>query len=118
MLADDGTLAAGWPFTSLIEHWNRKHAQAAFVPSLKRQEPRAYRFGGRVFLGTGTDFGLFLCEPSRGAVYYDPGIKLEGVGTGREVPHRRSQFRIGFTSLWRIYRQFDQINLEGMAGST
>lgn len=111
LLAGDDTIAAGWPFTSLIEHWNRKHAQAAFVPSIKRDNPRQYRYGRRIFLGTGSDFGLFVAALAHGSVCYDPGIKLEGIGTGRETPHRRSQFRMAFRALGDVYRAFERIEV-------
>ena len=111
LVSDDGEVAAGWPFTTLIEHWNRKHAQAAYVPSLKQDEPRAYRYGSRVFLGTGTNFGRFLASLASGAVYYDPGIKLEGVDSLREIPHRRSQFRVSFARLRDLYSTFESIDL-------
>jgi hypothetical protein len=111
LLAGDGTLAAGWPFTSLIEHWNRKHALAAFVPSLKRDMPREYRFGRRVFLGTGSDFGRFLAAMAAGTICYDPGIKLEGVGTRSEIAHRRSQFRIAFGRMASVYELFSSVDV-------
>jgi hypothetical protein len=111
LLAGDGVLAAGWPFTSLIEHWNRKHAQAAFVPSLTRDVPRAYRYGRRVFLGIGSDFGRFLSAVAAGTICYDPGIKLEGIGTGSERAHRRSQFRIAFGKMAAVYERFGGVDI-------
>lgn len=113
--APDGTLAAGWPFPALIEHWNRKHARAAYVPSMKQDEPRAYRYGARVFLGTGTDFGLLLAAFAAGAVSYDPGIKLEQASGPRPQVHRRSQFRIDFRRLGLLYRSFEAV--ETVSGS-
>ena len=60
LLTPEGEAAATWPYTGLLAHWNRKHARAAYVPSIVREEQvRQYRFGSRVRLGTGTDFLLF-----------------------------------------------------------
>jgi hypothetical protein len=109
MVDDAGVTAAGWPFTSLIEHWNRKHAAAAYVPSMFRNPPRQYRFGSSVSLSEGTDFGRFLRAMADGIVYYDPGIKLEEATTISPKPHRRSQFRIAFSKLSVLYRLFARV---------
>lgn len=112
LLVDDGgVVAAKWPFVSLIEHWNRKHAQAVYVPALKREEPLGYRFHNEVFLAAGTDFGKFLRALAKGLVSYDPGIKMEGASTAKPKIHRRSQFRIAFGSLKHLYDSFDRVTL-------
>ena len=100
--------AATWPYTGLIAHWNRKHAKAVYVPSMKRETPsRQYRFGGEVDLGTGTDFQRFLAAVHEGDVYYDPGIKLESRSAVPKVK-RRSQFRIKSSQLRRLYEVFER----------
>jgi len=99
-------VAALWPFTSLIDHWNRKHDQACYVPSQMRKEPREYRFAKRTFLGTGTDFGRFLAAVGDKRVFYDPGIKVEGAASAAPHTHRRSQFRISFADLGLLYENF------------
>lgn len=110
---DAGEVAAGWPFASLIGHWNRKHSEVAYVPSLQRRiEPSAYRFASSVFLGLETDFGRLMRAIASGAVYYDPGIKVEGLASCEPKEHRRSQFRVGFASLSLLYSQFEGIVLE------
>lgn len=108
LVDDHGIVAAGWPFTALIEHWNRKHARAAYVPSQKRGPPPQYRYAPACFLGTGTDFGRFLKAMSVGQVYYDPGIKLEAASTSHPIVKRRSQFRIAFPDLRALYDRFEQ----------
>jgi hypothetical protein len=45
LLDDADEVAAFWRFTGIIEHWNRKHAQAAYMPSLFRTPPPEYSFG-------------------------------------------------------------------------
>jgi len=55
--SDRGVVAAHWRYSALMEHWNRKHALAAYVPSICRQEPtRQYQYGNGVRLGEGVIF--------------------------------------------------------------
>jgi hypothetical protein len=73
-----GTAAATWHYKDLLSHWTCKHAKAAYVPSRHRKEPaNQYRYGSLVRLAEGTEFRLFLQALASGAVYYDPGIKIE-----------------------------------------
>ncbi len=109
LVDDRGLVAARWPFPALLEHWNRKHAKAAFVPSMRQKDPRKYRYADEVFLGIGTDFGLFLRGLSTRLIAYDPGIKLEGADSSEPRSKRRSQFRIAFSSLHTLYRRFEQV---------
>ncbi|MGA7256644.1 MAG: MvaI/BcnI family restriction endonuclease [Terracidiphilus sp.] len=112
LLTSEGEIAAKWPYTGLLAHWNRKHARAAYVPSTVREErARQYRFGSRVRLGTGTDFLLFLDAVSDGAVYYDPGIKMENASTARPQIKRRSQFRIKSAQIPLLYRKLEVVDL-------
>lgn len=107
LLTVDGKVAASWDFPSLLKHWNRKHAQAAYVPANSRMDGnRAYRYGSRVLLASGTDFLTFLANVASGDVYYDPGIKLEQ-SKGVEKTKRRSQWRIAGKSLAKLYTQSD-----------
>lgn len=112
LIDDAGAEAATWHFASLIEHWNRKHARAAYVPYRARTSPaRQYAYGGRVRLGEDTDFMRFLQAMAAGEVYYDPGIKLEGASTARPKLKRRSQFRIRFACLASMYAAVGDISL-------
>lgn len=100
----DGNEAASWGFTEMIKHWNRKHNQACYVPSLsKTGTTRQYMYSSKVILGTGTDFQLFLSEMAQGHIYYDPGIKMENVSTKPKIK-KRSQFRIKSQHLPNLYR--------------
>lgn len=97
-------VAAAWPFVKLMDHWKSKHAHAAFVPAQQRVEPeRQYRYGRNILLGEGAEFGLLLKAISDGKVYYDPGIKIEGVFTGKPKPKKRSQFRVSSKELASLY---------------
>ncbi len=103
--------AASWSFSSMLLHWNRKHANACYIPSLSINEgQRKYKFSSRVILGMGTDFQLFLSQLSSGNIYYDPGIKLENM-SGKPKIKRRSQFRIKSEFLCRLYKHCEIINL-------
>ena len=60
------------------------------------------RYGKDVKLCRSTDATLLLKAVSEGHVYYDPGIKLD---RATSKTHRRSQFRIKFKQVGRLYRQ-------------
>ena len=86
----DGEVAASWSFFKLMSHWKTKHAKAAYVPSLKKEEPRKYKFGSSVSLYEGADFLNFLKLLSSGGIYLDPGMKLETASNGGIKIKRRS----------------------------
>jgi len=103
-------VAASWDFASLLLHWNRKHNQACYIPSLVEKVPeRKYKYGNRAILGVGTDFQLFLKEMAIGNVYYDPGIKMENVSFMPKIK-KRSQFRIKSKNIRKLYRTNEEIS--------
>lgn len=110
-------IAASWSFAKLMEHWQRKHAQAVYVPCLRRTvgEMHQYHFGKDVELGTGTTFEILLSALHKGTVYYDPGIKLEDASGQTPRIKRRSQFRISHGHLATLYRQMEAIDLKHQA---
>ena len=99
-------IAAGWHFIDLLSHWNKKHAQAAYIPSMAQGTPRAYSYGTEVELGIGTDFLKFLALVHRGEVYLDPGVKIEG-GKAK----KRNQFRVKHSNLYKLYNRFETVTL-------
>ena len=102
---------ASWSFSSMLKHWNRKHNQACYVPSLSEiEKQRKYKYGNEIILGTGTDFQLFLSQMALGNIYYDPGIKLENISTKPKIK-KRSQFRIKSGFLPNLYKQNEIIDL-------
>lgn len=104
LLDKTDNVAASWPFAKLLEHWKTKHAHAAFVPSQVRNDgERQYRFGCGILLGEGAEFSRFLHAVNEGRVYYDPGIKLEGISTGKPKAKARSQFRVKSMDLPVLY---------------
>jgi len=103
--------AASWSFSSLLLHWNRKHNQACYVPSLSDiRNERQYKYGNKIILGTGTDFRLFLIQMANGNIYYDPGIKMENVSTKPKIK-KRSQFRIKSQNLSNLYKTNEIIDV-------
>ena len=100
----EDVVAASWGFKGVIGHWNRKHAKAVYVPSQMRGPPPEYSYGARVELCEGSDVLLLLQALASGAVYYDPGIKMERADTPSPMTKRRSQFRVKHTSLSGLYQ--------------
>ena len=102
---------ASWSFSSMLKHWNRKHNQACYVPSLSENDvERKYKYSNEIILGTGTDFQLFLAQMALGNIYYDPGIKLENISTKPKIK-KRSQFRIKSGFLPNLYKQNEIIDV-------
>jgi hypothetical protein len=105
-------VAASWSFAKLIDHWKRKHAKAAFVPSIMTKIPSVqYQYGSHITLAEGGRFNLLLKAFAYGSVYYDPGIKLEGISTGEPKLKRRSQFRVDSRRLGSLYAAYRQVDL-------
>jgi len=113
LLDAQGNIAASWSFKGLMAHWNRKHAQAAYIPSLFRTPPPEYCFGAQVLLCEQTDFILFLKAFAAGTIYYDPAIKCENRSTSQPLIKRRSQFRIAHRDLPAIYHKHEVVSLVG-----
>ena len=107
----NGIETASWSFASMLLHWNRKHNQACYVPSLSETvNERHYKYGNNIILGTGTDFQLFLEQMAIGNIYYDPGIKMENASTKPKIK-KRSQFRIKSGHLHNLYKINEVIEL-------
>lgn len=104
LLDRNGNDALSWSFVKLMDHWKAKHAHAAFVPcQQRRQSSQEYRYGRQILLGEGAEFGRFLRAVYLGAVYYDPGIKLENASTPRPSKKRRSQIRVKSRDVPALY---------------
>ncbi|ORJ61637.1 hypothetical protein B5V00_06165 [Geothermobacter hydrogeniphilus] len=118
LLSSTGEEAAIWHYADIMKHWNRKHAKAAYVPSIKRKTPDlCYQYGSVVRIGEGTDFLLYLKAMNEGQVYYDPGIKLENASTKPKAKHR-SQFRMKSAHLPSLYHRMRKIDLSAWSTST
>jgi hypothetical protein len=104
-----GEVAASWSFGKMLEHWSHKHMRAAYIPSMCRKIPlRQYRYGGNVRLAQQTDSLRLLGAFANGAVYYDPGIKMENASTRPKIK-RRSQFRIASRDINDLYENVDVV---------
>lgn len=104
--------AASWSFASMLKHWNKKHNQACYIPSLIEKLPeRKYKYGSEVLLGIGTDFQLFLKAMAIGNIYYDPGIKMENASDEKPKIKPRSQFRIVSRNLKSLYKTSELIDV-------
>lgn len=111
LVSSTGEVAASWSFKKILEHWSRKHMQAAYVPSICRSEPqRQYSYGHKVRLAKKTDPIRLLQAFATRAVYYDPGIKLEGASTNPLIK-RRSQFRIPSKRIAELYESVVTVDL-------
>lgn len=112
LLDEKDNEAASWSFSALLKHWNKKHNQACYIPSLSEKTPkRKYQYGNEILLGIGTDFQLFLGEMAKGNIYYDPGIKMEFASTKPKIK-RRSQFRIKSGNLKKLYKTNETVKLK------
>lgn len=105
-------IAASWRLTDFIAHWNRKHAKAAYVPSMTKPSPLSYRYGSRLELCEGTDVLLLISAFARGEIYYDPGIKIENFSGPSPKAKKRSQFRAKHSALASLYRATQVHNLD------
>jgi hypothetical protein len=120
LVDDKEKVAASWSFVSLLKHWNTKHSNACYVPSLNRKDEKLYTFSkqqyyysNNIILGSTTDFTLFLTQIENGNIYYDPGIKLELAIAGKrnQAIKRRSQFRIKSGNLTTLYQKNEVVNI-------
>ena len=112
----DGTEGASWSYSHLLTHWNRKHSSAAYVPysSTAMQIP-AYVYGNPVLFGERTDFSLYLRALATGQVVFDPGSKIDDVGSRNPKVKARSQFRVTRPNVKSLYETLDEIDLSAQA---
>ncbi len=112
LVSDKDEIAALWNFSHFIDHWKRKHAHAAYIPSLSKNESyREYRYSNIIKLGEGTDFLKFLSAMVNKDIYYDPGIKMENASSAKPKPKRRSQFRVKSMALESLYHSMNDIKI-------
>lgn len=105
--------ASVWTFAKIMEHWKRKHAKAAYIPSLSTSASGAYRsyhYCNNIRLFTGTSFTKLLQAINDQHVYYDPGINIKNADT-KPVTKRRSQFRIKSSALTNLYDQLEEVDV-------
>jgi hypothetical protein len=116
LVTDTGICAAAWSFADLLVKWNRKHAQAVYVP-YQRQPVTVmdgdkenityyYRYFSPALLGEGTDFTRYLSQVCAGNVFLDPGTKVMNASAAKSTVKARSQFRISVRNLNHLYQVF------------
>lgn len=108
LLTDSGEIAASWSFEGLLMKWNKKHAQAAYIPYQKSlDDPPTYQYNSPALMGEGTNFNLYLHALSTGLVVYDPASKVTSADTLRSRVKARSQFRMAVKKLPALYQKFE-----------
>jgi len=113
LLDNHGNPGSIWTFAKIMEHWKRKHAKAAYIPSLSTSangQNRSYNYCNNVRLFTGTSFTKLLQAINDHHVYYDPGINIKNADT-KPVTKRRSQFRIKSSALVNLYDSQEDIDV-------
>ena len=108
LIDQDNNVAASWSYTKLLNHWQTKHANTVFV-GFKRSAD-TFSFTHKISMGEGTSFSNLLRGLSDGAVYYDPGIKLEQDGVKIKTK-ARSQFRVNKKNLAPLFDKFTQVDV-------
>lgn len=114
LVSERGVVAASWSFSSILEHWNRKHRYAAYVPSRKQQASvLSYAYGHIVHLAEHTNHERLLSAFADRSVYYDPAIKIEHVSSGAPKSKKRSQFRVRVAKLHALYESLSAVDVRG-----
>lgn len=111
LFGPDEELLMGWSFAKMIEHWGRKHALAAYVPSENRasvtegRSSTEYRYGQDVHIGIGTNFNFFLKGLQDRVIMYDPGMHAPELGApgSNKIRHL---FRVRNRDLPKLYEAF------------
>ncbi len=112
LIDDVGQQSAVWTFPDLIAHWGRKHANAAYVKYVKRnQAPIEYAYPGPALLGVGTEFTKYLQAMFDGLIVYDPGSKLTNSSRADSKVKARNQFRTTVGHLPSLYQKFETVPL-------
>lgn len=110
LLTDEGRCVAAWSFGGLMIGWNKKHAQAAYVPYKSEKEAApAYRYFSPALLGEGTDLNRYLAALCAGLVIFDPGSKVMNASTESASVKARSQFRMTVRHLTSLYQKFGPV---------
>ena len=108
LLTESGECAASWSFEGLLMKWNKKHAQAAYVPyRSNKDEPPTYLYSSPTLMGEGTNFNLYLSALSAGLVIFDPASKVMSASTLNSTVKARSQFRMSVKQLANLYQKFE-----------
>lgn len=105
LIDSQGIVVASWPFATLLLHWNKKHAYAAYVPYVTQKTPAAYKYINPVLMCEHTDFVRYLNALCNGSIIFDPGSKVTDANTPHSTIQARSQFRINRADLHQLYEK-------------
>lgn len=109
-----GNAAAVWSYSGLINHWSRKHANAAYVKYEKNKGIDGdihYRYQSPVQLGVGTNFEKYLLAMHTGRIIYDPATKISpATGLRKSTVKGRNQFRVKVQDLPLLYHILEKVN--------
>lgn len=105
LVDEAGDEAAVWDIVQMVTHWTRKHAKCVYVPYTDRpaDSTTEYRYGALVRMCEDTTLAKLMEGFVDHVVYYDPGMNLKILEGGREVGHRRSQFRVRYRDINALY---------------
>ncbi|MDR1286403.1 MAG: MvaI/BcnI restriction endonuclease family protein [Treponema sp.] len=97
-----------WSFNELLTHWGRKHSHACYVHyNVEMHNNKiGYVYLSPVYLGEKTELSLFLKTMQAGLILYDPATKVMLNEKGNTNVKARSQFRINFNNLTKLYERF------------
>jgi len=113
LIDSKGAVAAMWDYSQIFQRWNKKHANAAYIPSTFRKTTcKQHKYSALISLGSGTDPIMFLKAIVNGHVYFDPGINMKNISTPNSKVHYRGPFRIPYTELKHLYKEYKTIRLD------
>ena len=90
LLDGEDNLAASWSFAKLLDHWKKKHAKAAYIPSVASDTAdgvRAYHYGETVRLYEGTTIDRLLGGVAEHKSLLRPGYQ-DGTGIHQGVSEK------------------------------
>lgn len=109
LVSDADEVAASWSFKKILEHWSHKHAKAVCTVETPDRTERQYAYGHKVPPAQRTDSLRLLRAFAAGAMYYDPGIKLEKASTDKPKHKKRSQFRVASKNITALYETVETV---------
>ncbi|MCC8361016.1 MvaI/BcnI family restriction endonuclease [Salinimicrobium sediminilitoris] len=109
LLDNRDEIAAGWSFSKLLDHWEKKHANACYVPVIR--DGSRYAFGNNIILGLRTSFLHFITALNYGIVKYDPGNNIKFKNGAIIEKKQRNQFRMSSSYIGGLYNEIKEIDI-------
>jgi hypothetical protein len=113
LVDDNGDAVATWTHEKLMEHWTKKHAQAAYVEYTREDVGGHPYFAYQqvVGLGQSTSYAHFIAAIKSGSLLLDPGCNLKRVNSDKPVSKARFQFRTSVKSLRQLYVSYEHVDV-------